>query len=165
MLIETVPGWTQNSTQQLHIQAVYLQAPSHTPHHVICNQGAAIPSCRLCCLGERGWCAGSLISFCLLINTRGGQSVVDQYTDYWEAIVISDQLFGGLHHSRGEHHMQQLLKPARPALLCAGMSCRTRKMLTSTLWSFNGSYTFIGSPTVPREQRQVCMGRHNPCHV
>lgn len=76
---------------------------------------------------------GSLISFCLLINTHGGQSVVDQYADYREAIVISDQLFRGLHHSRGEHHMQQLLKPALPALLCTGMSCRTRNTLTGTL--------------------------------
>lgn len=47
--------------------------------------------------------------------------MVDQYADYREAIVISDQLFRGLHHSRGEHHMQQLLKLARPALLCTGM--------------------------------------------
>lgn len=47
--------------------------------------------------------------------------MVDQYADYREAIVISDQLFRGLHHSRGEHHMQQLLNLAHPALLCTGM--------------------------------------------
>lgn len=47
--------------------------------------------------------------------------MVDQYADYRETIVISDQLFRGLHHSRGEHHMQYLLKPALPALLCTGM--------------------------------------------
>lgn len=144
-----------NSTQQLHIQAVYFRAPSHASHRVVRNQGAAIPSCRLCCLGKRGRCTGGLISFCLLINTHGGQSVVDQYADYREAIVISDQLFRGLHHSRGEHHMQQLLKPALPALLCAGMSCRTRNTLTGTLSSFSGSYALVGSPNVPHEQRQV----------